>query len=404
MDHNVAVTVIGLFIFVGAALWPSIGSRDSVEKFILGNRSIGTLPGIWTILASKVGGGFLVSVSVIAALYGWHAMFFFAGYILGYILFAWRAAQVYDFAKNERLTTLADLFLSGNDKSKLYWIVKFLSVLTMFGWVLTNLVAGATMLGELASISYELCAILILVTVLFYLIVAGYPAVVRSDVIQISALVVIMISVVFALFKGVSSLSDVSAFKQLFVSTESLPVGRIIAFLILGIVFPIGSYDLYQRMYSSTDKRAFTRSSIVSGFVFTIVGILIITITLFYKAQVSELSPDIGIESGQLFTIGIGNYLDNYKPIWLIAILAAIFSSLDTFLFACASALFLNKGEQGPSTIYNLRFGLVGIAILAFLVTLILRDISKITLGFAAITVILGFIAFIRIGKLNSTD
>lgn len=119
----------------------------------------------------------------------------------------------------------------------------------------------------------------------------------------------------------------------------------------------------------------------------------------------SNSVPENQQTDGNTFiAIGISNQLGTLKPLWLCAILTAIISSLDTFIFACASAICLRKGDTHSYDTKMIRYTMLTLSLLAVAITLVIRHVTLITYGFLAVTSILAIIVFIQIRKTINTN
>jgi Na+/proline symporter len=164
-------------------------------------------------------------------LYGLGALWYFIGAIFGYIVFYFFAKKIKRLSDEKQYYTLPDFFFDKKGKITGY-LVSLVVLLSMFGWVIVNFTGGAKVITEYSALSFELSIILMGVVILTYLLIGGFKAVVKTDIIQsigISLLFILMIFLLFS-FGGSLTLAEFNLF--------SIPVGQIVNFFLAGFIIP----------------------------------------------------------------------------------------------------------------------------------------------------------------------
>jgi len=391
------ITVLILFIYLIIGLYPS--KKEGFESFLISNRSLDGASNGFSIAASKIGGGLFITYSALFFTFGYAALFYFVGIIIGYFFFYLFAVKLLKLSKDEGFYTVADYFEHKYNK-RVAILIGAITTLSVFGWVITNLVAGSALLSELTLISPIFIAIVLSLIIGAYLYTGGFNSVVRTDIIQYLALIIILVILILSL-----SNSNVIDYNISNLSFESIPIGQVIGFIVLGILFPMGSAELWQRVYASKNKTSLISSISIASITYIILGLLlsiICTLVLKSNLNIDELPSELQL------AIGIKNITLSISPIlstvWLIAFISVIMSSADTFVFTTASSFvqdILEKYEiiKHNEVIRYIRFSIISILIISIVITILFRDVVSITFFFVGITLVLSSLAYFSFSK-----
>jgi len=392
--YAILLIIYGLFPKKSSLGGNSKDFNSDAEEFLISNRSLTGFDSGLTISATKIGGGLIITYSTLFFTYGLSALSMFVGYILGYYVFYRFARRLYDESSKFKYYTISDYF-QRHHGIKVGLLISTISVLTMTGWILTNLIAGAKLLEQLTNISYVVNIIGLCFVMLSYLVIGGYRAVVRTDIIQYGSLVAI--SVVIGLIFFESSISTTE------IVVSDLSLKQIILFFILGLLFPMGSADLWQRIYSVKDSNSVIKAINIASVSFITVGLILSF--LCYKLmqldlQIIASDPELGL------VLGVAEVLSTIKPalipFWYIAIISAILSSADTFIFTAASLIVQDMYKRfndfdavsKPLQIYYIRVAIVSLSILAIIFSYLFKSVASVTLFFFSLTVIISVLAY----------
>lgn len=117
-------------------------------------------------------------------------MWYLIGIVLGYLVFLPFAKSLFN-RSNSKYYTLANYFHEnyGAFSGK---ISSAVTMLTMIGFLIINLIAAAKVLEFFVGANFILSAIIVAVVVMLYLLLAGFNAVVKTDVLQYLAIIFIL--------------------------------------------------------------------------------------------------------------------------------------------------------------------------------------------------------------------
>jgi len=363
--------LILIYFIVLLAIGYLSSRKESKEDFLIAKRNLNSWQTMATINASKTGSVLMIFTAFVY-LWGISALWYFIGMVVGVLIFIPFAMKLKENSKG-RFYTLADYFKHNYGK-KIAVIVSLLTIFIMFGYAVLNLIAGAKIFFFFTGWSFWICAIIMSSIVLIYLLLGGFKAVVRTDMLQYAAMVVIMAIVAFAVFKGsIIPVSEWNFFKA--------DPGSIFGFFLIGILFPFAMPDMWQRVYSAKDKKTVRNGMILSAIVYAVVAFLLGLVALTVKASFPAIDPDLALIHG------FGNLL----PVGLIGLavvllFSAIMSSLDTYLFTASSAIIqdLTPNKKNVKMIRNT------ILILAVLATILAISLNKLVIStYIFVTVIL---------------
>ena len=79
----IVAIVLAIYLIVG--IFPF--SKSNRENYLISGRKLKGFSNGFSIAASKIGGGLLVTYSTLFFAFGWSAFFYFIGIIIGYIFF-----------------------------------------------------------------------------------------------------------------------------------------------------------------------------------------------------------------------------------------------------------------------------------------------------------------------------
>jgi len=328
------------------------------------------------------------------------AIFYFVGVIIGYLLFYLFAFKLVDESKENDYYTVADYF-SNKFGNKVGLLIGVLTTFSSLGWVFTNIAAGSIVLSNVTNISPVLISTILAMVIGSYLFVGGFSSVIKTDVIQYIAL--LTIAIIFALVVNTTN------FQTHDLKVSSVPLGMIIGFILLGVLFPMGSGELWQRIYSSKNKREFKKSIMIASISYIILGVILSIIC--FRILAVTTSSILLIENELKLTKSIEYLAVKIHPklpiVWLIAYLSAIISTADTFVFTTASSLTQDllqktgiiKAEQVTSMI---KLSIVFLLLSALIVTYFFPDVVSLTFLFVGISLVISSLAyFSRLEKLK---
>ena len=322
LDLILIGSYITLCLFLG---WKS-SRKESAEGFLLADRNLGTFENVATMLASKTGGGMFLTAVTFIYLYGGSILWAYIGVSFGYLIFLGIAVKLRKLSEEKKYYTLSDYYFDKFGPTAGYTTAAAVLFGLMIG-LLIQLTGGAHILSRLMGWSFEGALLVTCVTILVYIVLGGFKAVVKTDIAQFIAIIVLTTLVGFVLMKGSwASYSEVEF--------ASLPTKSLIGFFIYGILYPFASAELWQRVYAGKSVESVKKTVIISALIYIGLGIPFMMMGLGIKTKLPPIDSEIALIEGflQLLPSGV-------MGIGLIAIFAAIMSSADTTLFTMTSVV-----------------------------------------------------------------
>ncbi|MCK6623370.1 MAG: hypothetical protein HUU32_21285 [Calditrichaceae bacterium] len=393
-DFAFIAIYIALVIFLGILS----ARKETSEEFLIAGRSLDTLSNASTIVASKTGAGLLVTFVALVYLYGISAMWYFAGVSTGYIIFIFFAVRLKRISDEYEFYTLSDYFYHKYGKTA-GLISAGLMLVVMLLALLLQLVGGAKTLYHISGISYTNSLLIIGITILIYMILGGFRAVVKTDIAQLLVMVILLIILGHIMGKG----SLASLIIDSFSSGQSAPLKSIISFIMIGILLPFFSAELWQRIYAAKDVNTVRKSLVFSVLVYFAIGFLLMTIGLSVSKQVHDIDPDLALIEGFTRLLPAG-----FLGLGVVIFFAAIMSSADSYLFASISILLQDFYTRDKPLDKNVlvrlfRYTLAGVSLLCLILSTRLQNMVSITFLMVAFGSIVGLIALAswRVGNIH---
>lgn len=387
MLSGIDFIIIATYFLVVLIVGLRAGVGETREGFLIADRNLGALPTALTIVASKVGGGILLTYTALVYLFGFSGIWFFIGAIVGYFFFYFFSKYIKTLADEKKYYTLPDFFFDRFGKVAGY-LAGLIVFTTMLGWLIVNLIGGGKILEQFTPLGYEWSVISVGAVILVYVFVGGFKAVVKTDIIQSLGIVLLFILMVYLLVTGNTNLkpADFNLF--------SIPIVQLISFFLTGVFFPFASAELWQRVYAVKDHRSLKNSLIFTSFFYVAIGIVLTFIGLVVRAALPGLDPDISLINGLVTLLPAG-----LIGLAVVVFYSAIMSSADTFLFTANTSivndLLFRKQTRDKSSLKAERTSMVLVAIFAIALAFLLKNIIDTTFLFAALTMALGLLVMI---------
>ncbi|RLE38432.1 hypothetical protein DRJ17_03910 [Candidatus Woesearchaeota archaeon] len=376
-------SLLGLFFLLLILIGYLSSKKESKEEYLIADRKLGVLSSVSTIVASKVGGGLLVTCMALVYLYGISAIWLFFGFAFGYIIFYFFAIELKKLADKERYYTLSDYFFNRFSKSTGFLSAGILGISYFFIFVV-QLIAGAKLLSVLTGFSYIFSLLIITSIILFYLILGGFKAVVKTDVIQYMAILVIVFFVaVFLTFNFGFKFDPVQW--DLFKAGPKI----IIPFFLGGLLVPLASPELWRRIYATKNLKTAKRSIIFANIFYVLTGLVLVFIGLIIRQNLPNIDPDLSL------VLGFSNLLPTgFVGLGVIALFAAIMSSADTYIFTDVSIFAQDfyrrlKNPNKSQILKFIRVMLVFLALSGLILAYAIPSLAEIFFLYAGVVMLL---------------
>ncbi len=368
-----------VLIFVYFAVLLIIGyfssRKQKDEDYLIAERKLGTLSTMATINASKTG-AILMAFVALVYLWGFSAIWYFVGMVIGILMFLPFALKLKENSK-QKFYTLADYFKYNYGKKSAIF-ASLLSIFMMFGFFVINLIAGTKLFMFFSGWAFWLCTLIIMFVILAYLLMGGFKAVVKTDVLQYIAIIFILVMLALLLFNG--SLIPVSEW-----NIFRADVGTIVGFFLMGLLFPFAMPELWQRVYSSKNRKTLRNGLLLSSIMFAVVAFFLALIALTVKIKFPGVDPDLALIHGFANLLPTG-----LLGLSVVLLFAAIMSSLDTYIFTGSSAIVQDFFEWDKKTIVkNIRKVIFIFAVLGAIISVLIQNLIIGSYIFVAVLVVL---------------
>lgn len=362
-------------ILIGISWFISRGEQK--EDFLIANRDRKW----WVISASKfagaIGVGYFIVYTGYAYEYGLSVYAVVLGSLIGYTLFAfWASPRIYANSREQNFYTQGDFVFHSTKSSVTKLLTNTLSIIIIFAWLLISVVGGAKIISHFGLMSYEFALLATTLVVMFYILLAGFKAVLVTDIIQ-SVIIFVLIGLLAVIMTSGASFSEIFT-----ADTGSMDIATAVGFLLFGILSVFSFSNWYQLCYAAKDKRAL-RTGIATAIIpITVVASFLLMIGMFMYLN------DTTLDSGLVFIEALKLYLpQSLIPIGIVMFFAGLMSSADTNVYAITSHYVLSKNTQRP--VHDIRVATVVLSVLVMIIAYFYRDIVDITIIAAAISLVL---------------
>jgi sodium/proline symporter len=346
---SVAIVVVlvsyGLLL-LAIGLWGSRGSASVAGYYVAGKE----LPS-WVIAFSSNATGesawLLLGLTGMGYMVGIHALWIVLGEVMGVAL-AWVfvGLRFKEYTDRYESITVPDYLESRfNDRGHIIRVVSVLIVISMVtAYTAAQLTASGKAFGSFLGTSYEVGVLIGVGFILFYTIVGGFKAVAYNDllhgVLMFGGLLVLPIV-------GIASVGGWGDLTRRLSEIDPYllePMGRLgwsaagiasaVGFMGIGLAF-LGAPQLLTRFISARD-----RSEVVNGSVIAVVCIIVFDLGAVFAGMAGRVLFD-GLADPEtvLPTMSAGLFPAVFTGIFLVIVLAAILSTVDSLLILASSAV-----------------------------------------------------------------
>jgi solute:Na+ symporter, SSS family len=325
------------FFFLGfAMLYAIVGIHASrtfatTTDYFLANRNLGLFSITLTLIATQLGGGMLLGTAEEAYYNGIVGITYTLGVSFGFLLlgmfFAPRLQQL-------NVVTVAELFETRYNSPTLKKIASILSIITMVGILIAQIVASKKFIASLGFDSHVLFIIFWLLTIA-YTVLGGFAAVVITDIYQASFIIIVFgILFVYHAFSTGAPLSMLPALQSSASGMSYETAGTLVSALFMPMLFALIEQDLAQRFFASRTPFIARMSALLS----TAFMVVFAFIPIYFGIQARLI--DCGTEC--MFQSPLIPMIASFCPDFIVAltacaVIAAITSTADSLLCAIGS-------------------------------------------------------------------
>ncbi|MFN3411695.1 MAG: sodium:solute symporter family transporter [Exilispira sp.] len=345
----------------------------SFSDFVIENRSLGTFKLFCTFLATNLSAFTIFGVSGAAYRIGWAflpVMAFGTGFMaFSFILIG---IPLRNMSYKYNWITPSD-FISHRLKSHLIGkVVSILLLIYTLPYISIQIGSLGSLLSTVLNIPKWVCSLTITIIITGYVLKGGMKSIVKTDILQLFILylfAIVSLAVVLIIFKNnpnvKSIFSNLSEVHNRTGKNNSLPFITLAGYYILWLtadpVFP----HLTQRFYASKSNKVLIRSMILYPVASLIIFFAMTFIGVIGSAAISNLPSQ---KSDSIYTILLSNVSKNLSPVFSLAAIAAIMSTLDSQLLSCSSII-SNDFMKKYSSFKLIKIIIILIACISFLLS-----------------------------------
>lgn len=366
---NINLIILYFLVVFLIGLWAR--KRETTKEFLIAGRKIGTWQTAASIMA-VVGGMLLVGQAALAYDIGFGAIWFWVGFALAMICLGFAAKKIKTLADKHNFLTISDyLFTKFDYKTGILGAI--ILFVAFFALLIGQFIAGGSLFAPLLGISYPIAVLIMGVGTLTYLLLGGFKAVIKTDFLQFLIMFFIFIFILFTIDIGKVSSEQI----------DLMNIGgfTIIAYLVLGVFAIFAAGDVWQRVFAAKDVKTVRKASYISAGLFIIFGVALTIIGIAAKNNFPNIEPNQALYYGlfQLVPACLTGVV-------VIAILAAIMSTIDTELFYLSSSIakdfFYRRNKIMDEKLARiLKLSLIGLAIVSMIVAIFVTEILLILFG-----------------------
>jgi len=263
MDLTLFLTVffalIGFYFILGIIVSKKI---KTTSDYFLAGRNLGFFTVMLTLIATQIGGGMLLGTSQEAYLMGYYGITYTIGMSIGFLLLGLGFAPK---LQSLNVSTTAELFETRYNSVSLKKVASLLSIATMFGIVVGQIVASRALIEGL-GINSELVFIGFWAFVIAYTILGGLRAVALTDTAQVIFVILVFGGIFLYTYAGETqsffTLAGMSKIQNMF---SSITYTKIIGIALMPALFSLIEQDLAQRFFASRTKKIAALSAICAS-------------------------------------------------------------------------------------------------------------------------------------------
>jgi len=332
-DRMLSIIFIIIFILANAIFIFSKRAKNLAE-FTLENRSLGTFKLFGTFLATNLSAFTIFGVSGSAYRIGWAffpVMAFGTGFMaFSFILFGLPLRKL---SLTNNWITPSDFISSRFNSIILGKIVSLLLLIFTLPYIAVQIGSLGSLLSSIVNLPKWICSLVFTAIIAGYILKGGLKSVVKTDIFQLFVLYTFAIVAIFLVF---SIFKNEEAVKNIFSKVSEMA----------DPIFP----HLTQRFYSAKSDKVLIKSMIL----YPLACLIIFFSMTFLGIIGTAVFPNLPLnKTDTIFTMLLHKVSGIYAPIFSLAAIAAIMSTLDSQILTCSSMVandFLIKNKLFNNT------------------------------------------------------
>lgn len=307
MDIFLFSGILTIFISVYSIISYAISrSIKHTQDFFSVQRTLGILPITLTLIATQLGGGMLLGSAQEAYSKGLCGIFYALSIILGFLLLGLGIAGR---LQSLRVTTTAQLFESVYNAPHLKKVASFLSIITLSGLFISQMVGSRSLLCSL-EITSPFIFVLLWLLIICSTMIGGLKGIIWSNFIQISYIFMLFSAIfIYCLTQESFPIFCLPCLESLQESISSLDTtyGLLATTLIMPALYCLIEQDVAQRFFAARTTKVALAAAVYASilfFLFALIpvyfGIKARLLNLAFQANASPLLPAIEFLTNQV--------------------------------------------------------------------------------------------------------
>lgn len=307
-----------------------IASRNvkTVNDYLFAGRKLNFFQATFGLIATQLGGGMLLGTSQKAFEIGLWGVLYTLGMSLGFLLLGLGIASK---LQELNIDTVAELFERSYKSKQLRKIASILSIMTLCGILIAQIIASKTLLYSITG-QNEFLFLLFWLFVIAYTIIGGLSAVAIIDSIQVLFIIAIFVSLFcYALITEPISFSNLMVVQRKL--TLEHDISYYVPIFLVPALFSIIEQDLAQKFFSAKSKGVAIASSLVASLFMLVFS----CIPIYFGMYANYMQLNVPANTSPLM-VAVDRLTNNvFFALVICAIIAAITSTADSLMCAISS-------------------------------------------------------------------
>ena len=228
-------------------------SVKSLEDYFLAGRNLNLFQITISLIATQLGGGFLLGTSKEAYMIGYFGILYVLGVCAGFMLLSFGIASR---LRALNIETTAQIFQTHYNSSFLKKVASLCSIISLGGIFAAQVVGSKTLLVSLGMYN-AFVFILFWLGIILYAMLGGLRAIVQNDIFQLSLIIVVFVSLFFIdVVSNPTELWRVAFTKHAFFKlAEGTDLSRLMVIPLMPALYSLIEQDLAQVFFASRTSR-----------------------------------------------------------------------------------------------------------------------------------------------------
>lgn len=327
MSTPLILVFFAAYVVIAVAIGVIASRKKTDDDFMIAGRQVSGFLLMATMAAGWFDG---VTLSIYLAYvyqFGLPALSLFVGISAGFIMFAVLAGRIKKRADELQVYSMPEYFYRLLGKRNGMMFSAFL-ITQFFGYLTINFILSGKVLAHLfPSIGYVGGVVVGGAIILGYLLLAGFKAVVRTDVYQFSIMIVMTALIVVPIAPGLE------------IGKEDLSVarmgwGNIIGFIVIAGFGVLVAPDIWQRMIAARNPETLRRGLARTAITLPLLALVITVVGLAAKQSLRGIKPEDALVASFSNLLPLGSL-----EFGMVLLYAVALSSSDTVTFVVSSII-----------------------------------------------------------------